>query len=751
MSNGIKQPEWAKPQGTPVPRLRILNSMTKSKEEFIPISGNRVGWYCCGPTVYDKSHMGHARAYITFDILRRILEDYFGYNVFYVMNITDVDDKIIREARYKYLFESLKAETNALTADLIGTVEAAWGAYVTSKFKTHAPRSIDEFGAFLEKYKNGGIAEATEEAKFDLFVKTATRTVQALASAKTSLASGSTGKDAADHLLDASRDVVASWIDSKHGHTVTDPKVFREFAAYWEDEYFKDMDALNIRRPDVLTRVSEYVPEIVLYIEKIIQNGYAYEADGSVYFDTVRFDNAPNHNYAKLEPWSAGNTKLLQEGEGDLTGEAKGKKNPADFALWKKSKAGEPAWPSPWGAGRPGWHIECSVMASDVLGEQLDIHTGGIDLAFPHHDNEMAQSEGYYDCRQWVNYFIHAGHLHIEGQKMSKSLKNFVTIQEALTQYTASQIRLMFLLHQWNAVLDFGSGSLMEAKTVETAIQNFLANVKAVVMEQQSSVQPFTGAHQYRDAEKELMEKFRTKQQLIHLALLDSFNTPTVISELRDLISISNAYYTDATKNKSVNADVLAKIAKYVTHLLRMFGVFGDGNPDIGNGVRKEETNMLPYLVALSAFRDAVRDLAQNRGDYKDLLRLCDKLRDEDMVELGVVLDDREDGKALVKLVDKETLIRQREEKRQREHEKALEKSARLALAQTKRAEKLLKGKTPPSELFRTPEYSEWDEKGVPTKDKDGEVLSKSRRKKCEKEWGVQSKLHEEYLASLKE
>ena len=214
---------------------------------------------------------------------------------------------------------------------------------------------------------------------------------------------------------------------------VTDQKIFRDFAAYWENEYFKDMDDLNILRPNVLTRVSEYVPEIVDFVQKIVDNGFGYEVDGSVYFDTVKFDNTDGHNYAKLEPWSAGNVKLLQEGEGELSRDLKGKKTSSDFALWKKSKQGEPAWDSPWGLGRPGWHIECSAMAGDVLGERLDIHSGGIDLAFPHHDNEIAQCEGYFNCKQWVNYFLHAGHLHIEGQKMSKSLKNFVTIQVNLT------------------------------------------------------------------------------------------------------------------------------------------------------------------------------------------------------------------------------------------------------------------------------------------------------------------------------
>lgn len=158
----------------------------------------------------------------------------------------------------------------------------------------------------------------------------------------------------------------------------------------------------------------------------------SYELDGSIYFDTGAFDGRNGHVYAKLCPHAANNTKLVEEGEGALSlslSPGAQKRRPADFALWKRSKPGEPAWPSPWGAGRPGWHIECSAMAGDAAPGILDIHSGGIDLAFPHHDNELAQSEAQYECRQWVNYFLHSGHLHIEGQKMSKSLKNFITIQ----------------------------------------------------------------------------------------------------------------------------------------------------------------------------------------------------------------------------------------------------------------------------------------------------------------------------------
>ncbi|KAJ3300840.1 hypothetical protein HK104_000034 [Borealophlyctis nickersoniae] len=755
--SSIKQPPWHKPRGSPPPALTVNNSLTKKKEEFIPEQGKRVSWYCCGPTVYDKSHMGHARAYITFDILRRILEDYFNYDVTYVMNITDIDDKIIIGARHKHLFDGFKAENQTLSAALIQQVKEAWSKYVTDNLGEYDEGVADGWDSFTAKYWAGEIPiSKKKKEKGDLYVKTGTKTLGAIKEAEAALAAGKTGDETAAALLDNSRDIIAAWLDAKDGSKITEQKLFRDYAAYWENDFFTDMDALNIRRPDVLTRVSEYVPENIEYVEKIIANGYGYEVDGSVYFDTVAFGQSPNHDYAKLEPWSAGNEGLAEEGEGALSKKPQGKRNPSDFVLWKRSKAGEPFWPSPWGPGRPGWHIECSAMASEVLGQKLDIHTGGIDLAFPHHDNELAQAEAYFDCHQWVNYFLHAGHLHIEGQKMSKSLKNFITIRDALQQHSASQIRIMYLLHQWDSVLDYGAGSMTEARALETTIHNFLANVKAVVQEQ-SGPQLFTGAHNHHQAEKDLLQTLETKQALIHAALCDSFNTPLVMQELRDLISVANTYYQDKEKAKQrPSAQILGKIGKYVTKMMRTFGVFPDANVEIGSGGgaaggKSFDDAVMPYLQVMSTFRDNVRELAQTKAEAKEFLKLSDKLRDEDCVELGVVLDDREGGKALVKLVDKEVLLKQREEKRQRELEKQREKEERARVAAQKRAEKLAKGKVPPSEMFKDEagrkEYSAWDEQGIPTKDIKGEPLSKSKRKNLEKEHGKQGKLHEEYLA----
>jgi cysteinyl-tRNA synthetase len=254
--------------------------------------------------------MGHARSYVSFDILKRIMTDYFGHNVKLVMNITDIDDKIIRKA----IEENIS---------------------------------------------------------------------------------------------------------------------FEELSRRYETEFFDDMRRLNVSLPESITRVSEFVSEIVAFIEKIIENGYAYESNGSVYFDVKKYSSEPNHTYAKLEPTSVNNKEKMAEGEGVLTNsETTEKRGDADFALWKKSKPGEPKWPSKWGEGRPGWHIECSAMAASIFKKYpIDIHTGGVDLRFPHHDNELAQSEAYYNCDNWINNFWHTGHLHIAGKKMSKSLKNFITIK----------------------------------------------------------------------------------------------------------------------------------------------------------------------------------------------------------------------------------------------------------------------------------------------------------------------------------
>ncbi|KAJ3073430.1 hypothetical protein HDU98_001551 [Podochytrium sp. JEL0797] len=764
------QPHWHQPvKSADAPVLKMNNSMTHSKTEFVPAIGNLVNWYTCGPTVYDKSHLGHARNYITFDIIRRIMEDYFNYDVNFVMNITDIDDKIIITARSTHLFNQKKESTPSLSVDLISDIQLAFAEFVASKLGKYLVASAngavtdESFAALVQTFEEGKGPSFQDEPKFAMWMRAAIRANSALTAARKTLASNPTAsKPASDLLLDETREVYAPYLDARLKHTVTDHAIFRDFARYWELDYFKDMDALNIRRPDVITRVSEYVPEIVTFVEQIIKNGYAYESDGSIYFNTRHFDSHPSHFYAKLEPWSASNLKLMQEGEGDLSSSttATTKKSPADFALWKSSKPGEPAWSSPWGMGRPGWHIECSAMAGDVLGDKMDIHSGGIDLAFPHHDNELAQSEAHYNCAQWVNYFLHAGHLHASGQKMSKSLKNFDTISTALETHTAAQLRILFLLHSWDTVLDYKPASLTEAKNVEQVVNKFLATVKAVVAEEKAKPVVLTGAHGYRSLEKELMRVFQAKQGELHAALCDNFDTVTAMTVLRDLISATNVYLKQSAG--APNTDVLVKVGRYVTRMMRVFGVYADANPDLGEGASagavggaSVEEVAGPYVRLMASFRDKVRDLARRTKD-SDMLKLCDTLRDDELVELNVALDDREEGKpALVKFVAKEEILGQREEKRVAAVKAAEEKERKRAEVARVEAERLAKGRVVPGEMFKDEEgrkvWGAWDDKGIPIKKIDGEEVSKGGAKKLVKMYEAQVKLHEKYLASLKQ
>jgi len=279
-----------------------------------------------------------------------------------------------------------------------------------------------------------------------------------------------------NQILGGADEILLPYLDSLYKETVDakDHKTWTDVTEYWEDQFMGDMDALNVLRPDTITRVTAYVPQIAEFVDKIIQKGFAYEADGSVYFDIAAFEGAGN-TYARLRPQSKNDKELQEEGEGSLGKSLGGKRGAGDFALWKKSKAGEPSWPSPWGEGRPGWHIECSVMASDVLGSQMDIHSGGVDLAFPHHDNELAQSEAYY-CEHghehsWVKYFLHMGHLSISGSKMSKSLKNFQTIRDALkTDYTPRSMRIIFLFGRWNQGVEISTQMRSQAAAWETSV-----------------------------------------------------------------------------------------------------------------------------------------------------------------------------------------------------------------------------------------------------------------------------------------
>ena len=513
-----------------VPVLKILNSFSRQKEKFVPLNGNQVTWYCCGPTVYDSAHMGHARAYITFDIIKRILRDYFCYDVFAVMNVTDIDDKIIKRARQNYLYEKYK-------------------------LAAHAKEKVVEDIQVCKENLNQQLAQETDhDVKFKL------------QNIKEQLDNLNLTQTATEELVSLAKDGLVDLLDSRQGHEVSDSSLFEKLPRFYEADFFEDMKNLGIETPDVLTRVTEYVPEIVIFIQGIIDKGFAYESNNSVYFDVDIFSQHPNHNYAKLVPEALGDEQKLKEGEGGLSITAdklSEKRSPRDFALWKNSKPGEPRWPSPWGEGRPGWHIECSVMASDILGKSIDIHGGGVDLKFPHHDNEVAQAEAYFGNDDWIRYFLHSGHLHIEGRKMSKSLKNFITIKDALKTYTATQIRLLFLLHEWSSTLDYSYETMKEALTHEKYLSEFFLAVKDVLRSDGDS----NKFKKITDDEKKIYVNLAEAKRDIHCYLCDSFNTPKVMYTIRNLVSSVNSYLSKAASQP--NFALLRAVAIYVTDLLR--------------------------------------------------------------------------------------------------------------------------------------------------------------------------------------
>lgn len=352
-------------------------------------------------------------SYVTFDIIRRILTDYFKYNVFYVMNITDLDDKIIIRSRRNHLlkvYSESAADPVQVEKDIATAFEASLAAQ--AKKVAAAEATYQESLAKKERYADENkTAWDEEQAKLKLITDE-----QAAYLASVAAAASLPSSDRVKKLLSGGKGPLSEWLDASKGASVTDHSIFKAHASYYEKEFMEDMRALGVRDPDALTRVTEYVQHIVEYVEGIIKNGFAYQVNGSVYFDTAAFQSK-GYNYAKLSPWSVGNTQLTASGEGALS-DSLGRKSGMDFALWKTSKPGEPSWPSPWGEGRPGWHIECSSMSSDLLGTTFDVHSGGADLKFPHHDNEIAQSEGHGCVKQWVNHFWHAGHLNIAGLKV---------------------------------------------------------------------------------------------------------------------------------------------------------------------------------------------------------------------------------------------------------------------------------------------------------------------------------------------
>eukprot|EP01091_Cochliopodium_minus_P000736 TRINITY_DN1064_c0_g1_i2.p1 TRINITY_DN1064_c0_g1~~TRINITY_DN1064_c0_g1_i2.p1 ORF type:complete len:462 (-),score=181.43 TRINITY_DN1064_c0_g1_i2:51-1436(-) len=298
------QPEWHKPTNGNDKGLKVKNSLSlkDGKMSFIPQEGNRVTWYICGPTTYDHSHLGHARTYISFDIIRRILENYFGYEVFSVMNITDVDDKIILKARKRYLLKQFKENNKTNSKELSEEVIKAWEKHIVGMNK-----KIEK----VEKDENK--KESEREAEVNLLKKKLKEAEEDKKKVTLLLEGGKV--ESLEEIFTVSEDALQDKLDSELGHTVVDNNIYRKLAAEFEEEYLEDMRDLNVQMPDVLTRVTEFIPEVISYVEKILENEFAYVSNGSVYFDTVKFSNHQNHHYGKLEPSSVGIDSKLEEGE----------------------------------------------------------------------------------------------------------------------------------------------------------------------------------------------------------------------------------------------------------------------------------------------------------------------------------------------------------------------------------------------------------------------------------------------------
>jgi cysteinyl-tRNA synthetase len=766
-----EQPQWTQPQGTFITGLRVNNSLTKQKELFVPSNGKLVKMYICGPTVYDSAHLGHARNYLTFDIIRRILEDYFGYDIFLVMNITDIDDKIILRARRNYLFEKYKEEHRVVDAVVIEELKEAWAHY-----RKKLSEKLTEKNNVLQKLEKGNKKELENEILLlEEKLEEATKSENEV----TSVTSGDIS------LIDRAKEPLSEMLDAKFGSKLDQnliKELCRQHSQKYEQEFMDDMRALGVRTPDVLSRVSEYINEIIEFIKTIMANGYAYESNGSVYFDTVAFGNTSisKHHYAKLEPSAVGNLQLTMEGEGALSAgqDQREKRHPADFALWKKSKPGEPAWESPWGLGRPGWHIECSTMAGTLLGNTLDIHGGGVDLKFPHHDNELAQSEAYFNNNQWVNYFLHAGHLHIDGLKMSKSLKNFITIREVLAsdassastnnnnnnssssnrssqtespKYSARQLRFLFLLQPWDHTMNYQRENTMaDVSTKEKYFSEFFIAVDNVLQERK-----FTNKTEaWNGLDVELHKFLLEKQKLIHESLLDNFNTAAVINHLVELVNRANIYLQNNSERKGF---LLKKIAVYITKILRVFGLvdhakeFGFRTTEsVTAGTQNREEILRPYVEAFNKYRNQIRAAVKEKKSMQELLEISDKFRDEDMVELGVRITD--DNEFPIAFVDKNELIKEREERRRQRIQNELKAKQKRMEQKRRQLDDYMKWSTSPEEYISKIYNVTYNGEGdVPKKDRNGQDISKNTQKKIKSEFQKQQENHQKYISKLKE
>ncbi|MFA5198314.1 MAG: cysteine--tRNA ligase [Candidatus Omnitrophota bacterium] len=469
----------------------IYNSLTRKKEEFVPLKPRKVGMYVCGPTVYDVPHIGHARSAYIFDVIRRCLI-YRGYAVRFVRNVTDVDDKIIDKAQKEFAGEDLNAAVS---------------------------------------------------------------------------------------------------------------KVSKKYL----ELYHRDMKSLGIRDPDNEPRATEYVspqkPLMQEFIALLVEKGRAYLSGGDVYFDVKKAAG-----YGKLS-----NQAIEKMESGARVAPGEKKNDSLDFALWKSAKPGEPSWESPWGPGRPGWHIECSVMSSDILGDEFDIHGGGVDLIFPHHENEVAQSEGA--GKKFARYWMHHGLLTINGQKMAKSLGNFITIKDVLNKYPADVLKIFYLQAHYSSPVDFTWEKLDEA---HKAWQRF-----EILFFRTAQARKIFISDSVKTAD--FIEK--NKSNFIR-AMDDNFNTPDALASLFELVSDTNKFMDRA----EADADYAAVVNAAEKTIRELGGdvlglTFESGHVECGISPEEVEAKI------------SERTKAKQAKDYL----MADKIRKE-LEALDIILEDTKNG-----------------------------------------------------------------------------------------------------------
>lgn len=456
--------------------LKLYNTLTRTKEEFKTIEPGKVRMYACGPTVYNYFHLGNARPFVTFDTLRRYLE-YRGYEVTFVQNFTDIDDKMINRAN----------EEGITVSDLA-----------------------------------------------DRFIK----------------------------------------------------------------EYYIDADGLNIKRQAVQPRATKSIGAIIKLIKSMEEKGYTYVIEG----DGVYYDVTKKSDYGKLSHYRL---EDLQAGGGERGASYEGKRNPGDFAVWKFKKEGEPAWNSPWGEGRPGWHIECSAMIKEFLGDTIDIHGGGQDLIFPHHENEIAQSEAA-NCCPLANFWVHNAFVNVDGEKMSKSLGNFFTIRDIVKSYPYNVIRFFILLGHYRMPINFSDQLLESAKTSLERISTCVNNVDFLLGNGGVKPAPAEGDDKFLASVEAAAESF-----VAHMD--DDLNTADAITDIFNLVKVTN---TGATAD-DVSGEALKVAADKIRELTGVLGIelFGTEEEEIPADITElVEARTAAKKAKNFAEADRIRDELKAKG-----------------------------------------------------------------------------------------------------------------------------------------